>query len=109
MKILRCLCVLLFAGILGAQTGAAATKPQSSANAAASTSKPAEKKSGLLDINTATAEQLDALPGIGPALAKRIIDGRPYKAKSDLVTRKIIPESTYAKIKDQIIAHQIKK
>jgi competence protein ComEA len=59
-----------------------------------------------LDINSATKEQLDALPGIGQAFAQKIIDNRPYRTKRDLVTKKVIPQSTYDKIKEQIIAHQ---
>jgi len=62
-----------------------------------------------LDINTATADQLKAFPGIGDAYSKRIIDGRPYTAKNQLVTRGILPQGVYNKIKDQIIASHPKK
>lgn len=59
-----------------------------------------------LDINTASMEQLKVLPGIGDAYSKKIIEGSPYKRKDELVQKKVIPQATYDKIKDQVIAHQ---
>ena len=69
-------------------------------------SAPALAQANLLDINSASKEQLDALPGIGSARADAIIKGRPYKGKDDLVNKKIIPKNVYDGIKDKIIAKQ---
>lgn len=85
-------------------------KPPASAAAPAPAAKPTPGTTAsvgkLLDINTAGKDELDKLPQIGSARADAIIKGRPYKAKSDLVDKKIIPQNAYDAIKDRIIAHQ---
>ncbi len=91
------LAVVLFSGLAMAQSSKSAASKSSSATSS---------KTDLLDINTATKDQLAQLPGIGDVYSQKIIDGRPYAKKTELVQKKIIPQATYNKIKDMIIAKQ---
>ncbi len=90
-------------------TGGKMAPPPAAAPKADSKMAPAPKadpKAELIDINSASADQLKSIKGIGDAYSAAIIKGRPYKGKDELVQKKIIPEKTYAEIKDKIIAKQ---
>ena len=103
VALVAAMAVLLAAPFAGAGPGdARATDTKSKA----ADQKAAEKKAEPLDINSATAAELAALPGIGEVYSKKIIAGRPYARKDELVQKKIIPSATYAKIKDKVIAKQ---
>jgi competence protein ComEA len=98
--------VLLPAAVMLIATGSvAATRAGAILSPASGLS--TEQRTEPLDINTAAPEQLQALPGMGAAYAKRVIAGRPYTAKNQLVTRGILPQAAYEQIKDRIVAHRI--
>jgi len=93
------LALAMLPGVIVAANGAAAAQEKKPAASAANAA-------DLVDLNSATKEQLDALPGIGEKYSQKIIDNRPYHAKTDLVKKKVIPQATYNKIKDLVIAKQ---
>ena len=86
----------------GSQTAEITKQPAAETPKAPSKTKP-------LDINTASIDDLKALPGIGDAYPQKIVDSRPYQKKDQLVSKKILPQATYDKVKDRIIAMQASK
>jgi competence protein ComEA len=109
MRLGRYLGAIGLSMVLALPVMAQTTSPSKSPNSPAATtpSKSKSQQAGeLVDINSASAEELDKLPGVGPARAQAIIKNRPYGGKDDLNNRKIIPPNVYNQIKDKIIARQ---
>jgi competence protein ComEA len=96
----------LTAGAAFGQEKNAAKKAEPAAKAQKTDAKSEKKTATLIDINSASKQELMTLPGIGDAFSQKIIAGRPYRAKNELVQKNIIPQATYDKVADQIIAKQ---
>lgn len=88
------------------QTGTAPASRPTTPPAATTAAPPATAKAPLIDINHASKEELDALPGIGSVRADAIIKGRPYKGKDELLRKKVLPSNVYEGIKERIVARQ---
>ena len=97
------LACILSVALVSAAVPKGSAIPSQTKSAASSTA-----TSGLVDLNSATEDQLKELPGIGDAYAKKIVENRPYRVKTDLVRKKVVPKSTYDKIADKVIAKQPK-
>jgi DNA uptake protein ComE-like DNA-binding protein len=97
--------LIALAFVLTSMSPALAQQPKSAPPAKSDKAGTAMKKEPL-DINSASVDELKTIPGIGDAYAKKIVDGRPYKGKDELVEKKVLPKATYDKIKNQIVATQ---
>ena len=100
--------LLLAVAVLAAGVSFAGANPPQAAPEKKPAAAAAAAKADLVDINSATLDQLKELPGIGEKYSQKIVDGRPYKMKTDLARKKIIPQATYSKISKLIIAKQPK-
>src|SRR5260370_22387041 len=112
MRFCRLITQLLLAIMLMAPIGASPAMAQATARKDSKASPKANAKSApagdLVDLNSASIDQLKALPGIGDAYSKKIVEGRPYARKDQLVSKNIIPQATYDKIKTLVVAMQKK-